>query len=124
MLYLPAHLLLAALRLQIIFIEQGKIKKFIDPNSKPLTHFVDDPQLYRIIGTVDHISNGGFRHTAFHVKLILSHPALLQKLLQTLAECFIQFRANHRPCCCTIASIKTSAYKIVLVPVLSLKFVL
>ena len=56
-----------ALRFQIFFIEQGRIKKFVDSNSKSLTHFVNNPQLDGIVGAVDDISNGGFGYAAFDI---------------------------------------------------------
>ena len=53
------------------------IKKVIEIDFKSLTHFVDDTQLDRIIGTVDDITDRGFWYTASLEKLVLGHVTLL-----------------------------------------------
>ena len=64
-----------------------------------MTQFVDDPQLYGIIGAVDDIANGGFGNATFHVELVLDHVALIQQLRKTLTDSLIQFhvpQASHQ----------------------------
>ena len=63
----------------MIFLEKWRSKKGVYPNSQPLAHLVDNPQLYGIVRTVDDIAYGGLGNAAFHIQLILRHLTLLQQ---------------------------------------------
>lgn len=55
------------------------MRKGVDTNLQTLAHFVNDPQLYGIVGTVDDIAYGGLGNAAFHIQLILRHLTLVQQ---------------------------------------------
>lgn len=70
---------------QIIFFKKRRCKKCIYANIQTLAHFVDNPQFYGIVGTVDDIAYGGFWHAAFHIQLILRHVSFIQQFREALA---------------------------------------
>lgn len=82
-------------RFKVILFEQGRAKELAETNFHPLTHFMDDSQLYRTICTVYDVANGGLWNSTFHIKLVLGHTAFLQKFVQTFADRFIQFHCSH-----------------------------
>lgn len=45
-------------RIKITFCKQRRIKELDNLNAKSLAHFVNHPQLDRIVCAVDHIPNG------------------------------------------------------------------
>ena len=71
-----------SLWLQIRFIEIWGIKEIGNVDLKALAYFVDHAQLYRVIGAIDDITDGGFGHAALYIELILRHVSLAQKLFQ------------------------------------------
>ena len=50
--------------IQIHFIEQGRLEKLRNADLEALTDLMDDPQLYRIVRTMDDIADGGLGNTA------------------------------------------------------------
>ena len=80
---------------QIIFDEQRRVEELCDADAKSLANFVDYTELYRIIGAVYQITNGGFRHATFDIQLIVGHIPLFQKLCYSLADGFIQLHPLH-----------------------------
>lgn len=96
-------MLSAFLWFQIGFFKKWGMEKVVDVDFKPLTYFMDDTQFYGIIGTVNDVSNGGFRHTAFLIKLILGHIPLFEKFSEPLPNGFIELHIiTTRSCNCTI----------------------
>jgi hypothetical protein len=74
---------------QIIFDEQRRVEELCDADAKSLANFVNDSELYRIIGAVYQVTDGGFRYATFDIQLIVGHIPLLQKLHYSLADGFI-----------------------------------
>jgi len=83
------------LRFQIIFFKQRRLEKIRDADFQSLAYFMNDPQFYGIIGTMDDVVDGGLGYTGFGKQLILGHTALLQQLTQTFADSLIQFHRDH-----------------------------
>ena len=52
------------LRIEIDLIEQGGLEKLRNADLEALTDLMDDPQLYRIVRTMDDIADGGLGDTA------------------------------------------------------------
>ena len=77
---------LAMSRLQILLLEKRRAEEVGDVDLQALAELVDDPQLNRSIGAVHHIPNCRFGNAAAHIKLILGHAALLQKLGKPSAD--------------------------------------
>ena len=50
--------------IQIDLIEQGRLEKLRNADLEALTDLMDDPQLYRIVRTMDDIADGGLGNTA------------------------------------------------------------
>ena len=50
--------------IEIDLIEQGRLEKLRHADLEALTDFVNDPQLYGIVGTMDDIADGGLGNTA------------------------------------------------------------
>ena len=84
-----------SLGLQIVLIKKGGLEKFADADLKALTQLVDDTQFYRIVGTIKHISYGGFGNAAFGEKLIGGHFPLCEQLTQTPADCLVKLHIPH-----------------------------
>ena len=51
---------------------------------------MDNAQFYGIIGTIDHVSDGGFGHAALHKQLILRHLLFFEQFRQSFADCLIE----------------------------------
>lgn len=81
--------------IEILFIKKRRMKKIGNADLKALTYFVDNTQLYRIIGALDDVVNGGFGYTTFGKKLILGHAVLVKQLFYTQTNGFIQFHQIH-----------------------------
>ena len=58
---------------------------------------MDDAQLHRIIGTVDNVADGRFRHAAFRVQLLLRHLLFVQQFGQPLTDCLIELHSITIP---------------------------
>ena len=52
---------------QIIFDEKRRVEKLCDADTESLANFVDDSELYGIIGAVYQIADGGFWYSAFDI---------------------------------------------------------
>ena len=83
------------LRFQIIIFEQRGLEKVSNTDLQSLAYFVNDPQFYGIIGTMDDVVDGRFGYAGFRKQLILGHTAFLEQLAQTLADGLIQFHRDH-----------------------------
>ena len=85
------------LGLQICLIEIRGIKEIGNIDLQALADLVDHTKFYRIIRTVDDVTDGGLWNTALHIELILRHAPLAQKLLQSRSNRFIQLHAITTP---------------------------
>ena len=81
---------------QVDFFKERGLEEFADADAEALAQFMDNSQLYGIIGAMNQIADGGFWNTALGKQLILGHPMLRQKLLQPQADCLVQFHIHHR----------------------------
>ena len=52
---------------QIIFDKKRGVEKLCDADAKSLANFVDYTELYRIIGAVYQVSDGGFWHATLDI---------------------------------------------------------
>ena len=86
------------LRFQIIFFEQRRLEEVSNTDLQSLAYFVNDPQFYGIIGTMDDVVDGRFGYAGFGKQLILGHTAFLQQLAQSFADGLIQFHRDHLIC--------------------------
>ena len=77
--------------LQICLGKQRRVEKVDNADLQSLAHFVNDPELDGIVGTVDHIPDGRFRNTAANIQLILSHLSLVEQFCQTCADSLVEF---------------------------------
>ncbi len=77
------------LRFQIVFSKERRSEELTDVNIQSLTQLVDDSQFDRVIGAIDDVSNGRLGDAAFHIELILCHPAFLEELTEPHADGFI-----------------------------------
>ena len=68
---------------QIRLFEKRGIKEIGNVDLQALADLVDHAQLYRVIGAIDDIADGGLGHAAFYIELILRHIPLAQELFQT-----------------------------------------
>ena len=85
------------LRFEIVFCEQRRIEELRNVDLQPLAHLMDDAQLHRIIGTVDDVADGRFRHAAFRVQLILRHLLFVQQFGQPLTDRLIELHSITIP---------------------------
>ena len=86
-----------ALRIEVAFLKQRGIKELANADAQSLTHFVNDAQLHRIIGTVDDVADGGLGHAALDEKLVLRHLLFLQQLRQPSADRLIELHSITIP---------------------------
>lgn len=63
----PVPLAQKLLGFQIVFDEKWGIEELCDADAKSLANFVNDSELYRIIGAVYQVTDGGFRYATFDI---------------------------------------------------------
>lgn len=80
---------------QIIFVEEGRVKEFRDTDTESLTYFMDYTEFYGIVGAVNQIADGRFRHSAPHIQLIVGHAPRFQQFSYSFADGFIQLHSLH-----------------------------
>ena len=84
-------------RLQIAFFEKRRCEEIGNVDIQSLADFVNHAELHGIVGAIDDVADRGFGHAAAHIKLILRHMPLSQKLLEPCADCLVQLQLIHRP---------------------------
>jgi len=75
---------------QIVFREQRGIKELRNANVKSLAHFMDNTELYGIVGAINQVSDRRLGDTAFDIQLIIGHIPLFQQLDNSFTDGLIQ----------------------------------